>query len=108
MGQDRYDLHETTARIVGYCVQSGNRVLELMADPEFPGLEREIIARVCAEVLEAHRVEPLRSVEQAIEARENSSANCVAIQTGRPPAPIPQHDVAAFAADVAANCGEGN
>ena len=35
MGQDRYDLHETTARIVGYAIQSGNRVLELMADPEF-------------------------------------------------------------------------
>jgi len=57
MGQDRYDLHETTARIVGYCVQSGNRVLELMADPEFPGLEREILARVCAEAIENDRQE---------------------------------------------------
>lgn len=55
MGQDRYDLHETTARIVGYCVQSGNRVLELFADPEFPGLEREILARVCAEAIENDR-----------------------------------------------------
>ncbi len=52
MGQDRYDLHETTARIVGYAIQSGNRVLELMADPEFPGLEREILARVCGEAIE--------------------------------------------------------
>ena len=57
MGQDRYDLHETTARIVGYCVQSGNRVLELLADPEFPGLEREILARVCAEAIENDRQE---------------------------------------------------
>jgi len=57
MGQDRYDLHETTARIVGYCVQSGNRVLELMADPEFPGLEQEILARVCGEAIENDRQE---------------------------------------------------
>lgn len=57
IGQDRYDLHETTARIVGYCVQSGNRVLELMADPEFPGLEREILARVCGEAIENDRQE---------------------------------------------------
>ncbi len=57
MGQDRYDLHETTARIVGYCVQSGNRVMELFADPEFPGLEREILSRVCAEAIENDRQE---------------------------------------------------
>ena len=57
VGQDRYDLHETSARIVGYCVQSGNRVLELLADPEFPGLEREILARVCAEAVENDRQE---------------------------------------------------
>lgn len=57
VGQDRYDLHETTARIVGYCIQSGNRILELLADPEFPGLEREILARVCAEAVENDRQE---------------------------------------------------
>ena len=57
MGQDRYDLYETNARIVGYCIQSGNRVLELLADPEFPGLEREILARVCAEAIENDRQE---------------------------------------------------
>ena len=57
MGQDRYDLHETTARIVGYAIQSGNRVLELLADPEFPGLEREILARVCGEAIENDRQE---------------------------------------------------
>ncbi|NDC53229.1 MAG: N-acetyltransferase [Planctomycetia bacterium] len=57
VGQDRYELHETTARIVGYAIQSGNRVLELMADPEFPGLEREILARVCAEAVENDRQE---------------------------------------------------
>ena len=57
VGQDRYDLHETTARIVGYCIQSGNRVLELLADPEFPGLERDILARVCAEAIENDRQE---------------------------------------------------
>jgi len=59
MGQDRYDLHETTARIVGYAIQSGNRVLELLADPEFPGLDREILARVCGEAIENDRQEIL-------------------------------------------------
>jgi hypothetical protein len=42
---------------VGYAIQSGNRVLELMADPEFPGLEREILARVCGEAVENDRQE---------------------------------------------------
>lgn len=55
VGQDRYDLHETTARIVGYAIQSGNRVLEVLADPEFPGLDREILARICAEAIENDR-----------------------------------------------------
>ena len=57
VGQDRYELHESSARIVGYCIQSGNRVLEIMADPEFAGLEREILARVCAEAIENDRQE---------------------------------------------------
>jgi len=57
VGQDRYELHESSARIVGYCVQSGSRVLEILADPEFPGLEREILARVCAEAIENDRQE---------------------------------------------------
>ncbi len=56
-GQDRYELHESSARIVGYAIQAGNRVLEIMADPEFPGLEREILARVCAEAIENDRQE---------------------------------------------------
>ena len=56
-GNDRYDLHETTAKIVGYCIQSGNRVLEVMADPDYRGLEREILARVCAEAIENDRQE---------------------------------------------------
>ena len=55
VGQDRYELQESSARIVGYCVQSGNRVLELLADPEFPGLEQDILARVCAEAIENDR-----------------------------------------------------
>jgi GNAT superfamily N-acetyltransferase len=57
VGQDRYELHESSARIVGYAIQSGNRVLEIMADPEFAGLEREILARVCAEAIENDRQE---------------------------------------------------
>ena len=57
VGQDRYELHESSARIVGYCVQSGSRILEILADPEFPGLEREILARVCAEAIENDRQE---------------------------------------------------
>jgi GNAT superfamily N-acetyltransferase len=57
VGQDRYELHESSARIVGYCVQSGSRVLEILADPEFPGLERDILARVCAEAIENDRQE---------------------------------------------------
>ena len=57
VGQDRYELKESSARIVGYCVQSGTRVLEIAADPEFPGLDREILARVCAEAIENDRQE---------------------------------------------------
>ena len=57
VGQDRYELHESSARIVGYCIQAGNRVLEIMADREFAGLEREILARVCAEAIENDRQE---------------------------------------------------
>lgn len=57
VGNDRYDLHETNARIVGYCIQQGNRVLELLADPEFPGLDRQILARVCSEAIENDRQE---------------------------------------------------
>lgn len=57
VGNDRYDLHETNARIVGYCIQQGNRVLELLADPEFPDLERQILARVCSEAIENDRQE---------------------------------------------------
>ncbi|MFM8735366.1 MAG: GNAT family N-acetyltransferase [Pirellulales bacterium] len=57
VGQDRYELHESSARIVGYCIQAGTRVLEIMADPEFPGLEREILARACAEAIENDRQE---------------------------------------------------
>jgi len=57
VGQDRYELHESSARIVGYCIQAGTRVLEIMADPEFAGLEREILARVCAEAIENDRQE---------------------------------------------------
>ena len=57
VGQDRYELHESSARIVGYCIQAGNRVLEIMADQEFGGLEQEILARVCAEAIENDRQE---------------------------------------------------
>jgi len=57
VGQDRYEIHEQTARIVGYCIQAGTRVLEIMADPEFAGLEREILGRVCAEAIENDRQE---------------------------------------------------
>jgi len=57
VGQDRYELHESSARIVGYCVQAGSRVLEIAADPQFAGLERAILARVCAEAIENDRQE---------------------------------------------------
>ena len=57
VGQDRYEIQEQNARIVGYCIQAGNRVLEIMADPEFVGLEREILGRVCAEAIENDRQE---------------------------------------------------
>jgi hypothetical protein len=78
VGHDRYDLHETTARIVGYAIQSGNRVLELMADPEFPGLDRDILARVCAEAIENDRQEiiyessPADPLHQAVAGVENT------------------------------------
>jgi predicted acetyltransferase len=57
VGQDRYEIQESSARIVGYAIQSGTRVLEILADREFPGLEREILARVCAEAVENDRQE---------------------------------------------------
>jgi GNAT superfamily N-acetyltransferase len=57
VGQDRYELHESSARIVGYCVQAGSRVLEIAADQQFAGLERAILARVCAEAIENDRQE---------------------------------------------------
>jgi GNAT superfamily N-acetyltransferase len=57
VGQDRYELHESSARIVGYCVQAGSRVLEIAADRQFAGLERAILARVCAEAIENDRQE---------------------------------------------------
>jgi GNAT superfamily N-acetyltransferase len=57
VGHDRYEIQESSARIVGYCIQSGSRVLEILADPEFPGLEREILARACAEAVENDRQE---------------------------------------------------
>ncbi len=57
VGQDRYEIQESSARIVGYAIQSGTRVLEIMADQEFAGLEREILARVCAEAVENDRQE---------------------------------------------------
>jgi len=57
VGHDRYELHESSARIVGYCVQAGNRVLEIGADQHFARLEREILARVCAEAIENDRQE---------------------------------------------------
>jgi GNAT superfamily N-acetyltransferase len=57
VGQDRYEIQEQNARIVGYCIQAGNRILEIMADPEFAGLEREILGRVCAEAIENDRQE---------------------------------------------------
>jgi GNAT superfamily N-acetyltransferase len=84
MGQDRYDLHETTARIVGYAIQSGNRVLELMADPEFPGLEREILARVCAEAVENDRQEILyeSSVADPLHAAVTGGESAGAAQGG--------------------------
>jgi len=55
VGHDRYDLHENSARIVGYAIQSGNRVLEVMADPDYSGLEWEILSRVCSEAIENDR-----------------------------------------------------
>ncbi|NCA11115.1 GNAT family N-acetyltransferase [bacterium] len=84
MGQDRYDLHETTARIVGYAIQSGNRVLELMADPDFPGLEREILARVCAEAVENDRQEILyeSSVADPLHAAVTGGESAGAVQGG--------------------------
>ena len=93
VGQDRYDLHETTARIVGYCVQAGHRVLEIMADPEFPGLEQEILARVCGEaiendrqeiVYESHAADPLHAAVTGGESLVQSGDRMIVAKVLRP------------------------
>jgi GNAT superfamily N-acetyltransferase len=93
VGQDRYDLHETTARIVGYCVQAGHRVLEIMADPEFPGLEQDILARVCGEaiendrqeiVYESHAADPLHAAVTGGESLVQSGDRMIVAKVLRP------------------------
>jgi len=82
VGQDRYELHESSARIVGYCIQSGNRVLEIMADPEFTGLEREILARVCAEAIENDRQEIVYESSSADPLHEAVAGGASLVQGG--------------------------
>jgi GNAT superfamily N-acetyltransferase len=82
VGQDRYELHESSARIVGYCVQSGNRVLEIAADPEFPGLERDILARVCAEAIENDRQEIVYESSAADPLHEAVAGTASLVQSG--------------------------
>ena len=82
VGQDRYELHESSARIVGYCVQSGSRVLEILADPEFPGLEREILARVCAEAIENDRQEITYESSSADPLHEAVAGGASLVQAG--------------------------
>jgi GNAT superfamily N-acetyltransferase len=81
-GQDRYELHESSARIVGYCIQAGNRVLEIMADPEFVGLEREILARVCAEAIENDRQEIVYESSAADPLHETVAGGASLVQGG--------------------------
>jgi len=82
VGQDRYELHESSARIVGYCIQAGNRVLEIMADPEFAGLEREILARVCAEAIENDRQEIVYESSAADPLHETVAGGASLVQGG--------------------------
>jgi GNAT superfamily N-acetyltransferase len=82
VGQDRYELHESSARIVGYCIQAGNRVLEVMADPEFAGLEREILARVCAEAIENDRQEIVYESSAADPLHETVAGGASLVQGG--------------------------
>ena len=82
VGQDRYELHESSARIVGYAIQSGNRVLEIMADPEFAGLERDILARVCAEAIENDRQEIVYESSAADPLHEAVAGDGSLVQSG--------------------------
>jgi predicted acetyltransferase len=54
-GRDRMELVDTNAPLVGYAVVRQERVLELLASPEYPSTATQLLARACGDLLERNR-----------------------------------------------------
>lgn len=51
-GPKRFDFDFDDGAIVGYCVQRDDRILELVASPQHPGVSERLLARACGEAIE--------------------------------------------------------
>lgn len=51
-GPKRFDFDFDDAAIVGYCVQRDDRIFELVASPQHPGVAERLLARACGEAIE--------------------------------------------------------
>ncbi len=56
-GRDRLELEEETAPIVGYAALRQGRIIELLAAPDHPTADFQLLARACAESVERDRQE---------------------------------------------------
>lgn len=54
-GRDRMELVDTNAPIVGYAVVRQDRIVELLASPEYPTTARQLLARACGDAIEHNR-----------------------------------------------------
>ncbi len=54
-GRDRMELVDTNAPLVGYAVVRQERVLELLASPDYPTTATQLLARACGDLLERNR-----------------------------------------------------
>jgi predicted acetyltransferase len=56
-GPDKLELEETIAPIVGYAVLRQQRVVELLAAPNHPAANQQLLARACSDAIEHDRQE---------------------------------------------------
>lgn len=75
-GRDRMDLEDTHAPLTGYAVVRGQRVVELVASPDYPTTAEQLLARACGEMIESDRQ------EIAIEAPPQSEAHRYVAESG--------------------------
>jgi predicted acetyltransferase len=54
-GRDRMELVDTNAPLVGYAVVRQERVVELLASPDYPSTGMQLLARACGDLLERNR-----------------------------------------------------